>query len=64
MKKLIEKIRKSFSKQPVKDTFGDFFLRTSATEQTKVLHDVARKSNEDQRDLVAEYEKMNPKTAR
>ncbi|PIT93323.1 MAG: hypothetical protein COU06_00395 [Candidatus Harrisonbacteria bacterium CG10_big_fil_rev_8_21_14_0_10_38_8] len=58
MKELIQKIKKGFAKQPVKDTFGDFFLRTPAHERTEILRNVARKSNEDQRNLLREYEKQ------
>jgi hypothetical protein len=60
MKTLLKKI---FAKKPAKDTFGDFFLRTPAEEQNKILRDVARKANEDQRSLIREYEKVSPETA-
>ena len=57
MKTLIQKIKKSFTKQPAKDSFGDFFLRTSASERTEVLRSVAKKANEEQRDLLRQYDK-------
>jgi hypothetical protein len=40
-----------------------FFGAFCATMQNKILRDVARKANEDQRSLIREYEKVSPETA-
>ncbi len=51
-------------KEKVKESgsFSDFFLHASKEKQMRVFKETARRANEDQRALLKQYERMNPKT--
>jgi len=60
---MITKIKHFFgfgkSKKPTTD-FSAFFRSASSEEKKKVLIDVVRKANKDQRDLVERYDTIKP----
>jgi hypothetical protein len=61
---MIKRIKKLFcSKHEEKKDFSSFFNHASVEEKQKLMEDVARKSNEDQRGLMERYERSNHKTA-
>lgn len=61
---MIKKIKSYFcSKGEEKKDFSLFFNRASVEEKRKLMEDVARKANEDQRGLMERYERSNHKTA-
>jgi hypothetical protein len=43
--------------------FSEFFVSTSREEKERVLREVVREANQDQRDILDRYEKMYPKGA-
>jgi hypothetical protein len=54
-----------FKKQPKEEqngSFANFFLYASEKEKMKVFKDAAKRSNEDQRKLVEDINKLKPKT--
>lgn len=57
-------MKKLFStKREKKRDFSSFFRNASSEEQTKLLKDVARKANQDQRAVLDQYNKAHQKTA-
>lgn len=61
---MIKKIKSYFCpKHEEKKDFSSFFNRASEEEKRKLMEDVARKANEDQRNLIERYERSNHKTA-
>jgi hypothetical protein len=60
---MIQLLKKLFVSKPKKKDFSSFFRNASQEEQKRMLEDVARKANQDQRDLVKQYEQANQKAA-
>ena len=60
---MIKKLKKIFTLKPQKQDFSSLFNDASPEERRKVLEDAARKANQDQRDLVKEYEQAHQKPA-
>jgi hypothetical protein len=61
---MIKYIKKLFyPKRKEKKDFSSFFNHASVEEKRKLMEDVARKANEDQRGLMERYERSNHKTA-
>jgi hypothetical protein len=61
---MIKKIKSYFCpKREEKKDFSSFFNRASEEEKRKLMEDVARKANEDQRNLLERYERSNHKIA-
>ena len=61
---MIKKLKSYFCpKNEEKRDFSSFFNRASEEEKSKLMEDVARKANEDQRGLMERYERSNHKTA-
>ncbi len=61
---MIKKIKSYFChKREEKKDFSSFFNRASEEEKRKLMEDVARKANEDQRSLIEQYERTNHKAA-
>lgn len=61
---MIKKIKSYFCpKREEEKDFSSFFNRASVEEKRKLMEDVARKANEDQRNLIERYERTNHKTA-
>lgn len=59
---MIKKIKGYFCpKCEEKKDFSSFFNRASEKEKRKLMEDVARKANEDQRELIERYERTNHK---
>jgi len=59
---MIKKIKGYFcSKCEEKKDFSSFFNRASEEEKKKLMEDVARKANEDQRNLMERYEQTGRK---
>jgi hypothetical protein len=46
-----------------KNNFSSFFRHASPEEQKRLMEDVARKANQDQRDLVQQYKQTSQKPA-
>ena len=44
------------SRKPQKKDFSSFFKHTSKEEQKKMMEDLAREANQDQRELVRRYQ--------
>ena len=60
---MIKKIRSYFCpKREEKKDFSSFFNRASVAEKRKLMEDVTRKANEDQRNLIERYEQADHKT--
>jgi hypothetical protein len=60
---MIKRIKKIFCpKREEKKDFSSFFSRASEKEKQKLMEDVARKANEDQRNMLEQYERANHKT--
>jgi hypothetical protein len=60
---MIKRIKKIFCpKHEEKKDFSSFFSRASEKEKQKLMEDVARKANEDQRSMIERYERANHKT--
>jgi len=60
---MIKRIKKIFCpKREEKKDFSSFFNRASEKEKQKLMEDVARKANEDQRSMLEQYERANHKT--
>ena len=53
--KLIKKMRVSKAKKNAQDDFSRFFYAASSREKKKVLQEVVRKANEDQRTLMGRH---------
>ncbi len=49
-------------KDEPKNDFSDFFHNASSREKKKLILDVVRQANEDQREILRQYDKM-PKTS-
>ena len=61
---MIKRIKKLlYPKREEKKDFSSFFNHASVEEKRKLMEDVARKANEDQRGLMERYERSNHKTA-
>jgi hypothetical protein len=61
---MIKRIKKLFCpKREEKKDFSSFFNRASVEEKRKLMEDVARKANEDQRNMIERHERTNHKTA-
>ena len=61
---MIKAIRQFFApKQAEKRDFSSFFDSASVEEKRKLMEDLARKANADQRALIEEYHRTNQKTA-
>lgn len=61
---MTKKIESYFcSKREEKKDFSLFFNRASEEEKRKLMEDVTRKANEDQRGLMERYEQANHKSA-
>ena len=61
---MIKKIRSYFCpKNEERKDFSLFFNRASEEEKSRLMEDVARKANEDQRNMIERYERTNHKTA-
>lgn len=53
---MIKMLKQIFTPQPKKKDFSSFFNHASMEDQKKLMEEVARKANQDQRDLVEQYE--------
>lgn len=61
---MIKKIKSYFCrKNKEKKDFSLFFSGASEEEKRKLMEDVARMANEDQRELMERYERVNHKSA-
>ena len=60
---MIRAFKKLFHKQEEKTGFSDFFRDASSDDKKKLLEKVVREANQDQKDLVAKYNKIYSKTA-
>ena len=61
---MIKRIKKLFyPQQEEKKDFSSFFNCASEEEKRKLMEDVARKANEDQRNLMERYEQAERKSA-
>lgn len=60
---MMQLLKKLFASKPEKKDFSSFFRNASQAEQKKLLEDVARKANQDQRQLVEEYNQAHQKPA-
>jgi TRAP-type C4-dicarboxylate transport system substrate-binding protein len=60
---MIKKLKKIFMLKPQKQDFSSLFNDASPEERRRILEDAARKANQDQRDLVKQYEQANQKPA-
>lgn len=61
---MMKKLRNLFTSQKQgKRDFSSLFIDASPEERRKVLEDVARKANQDQRDLVEQYKQTSQKPA-
>ncbi|MCX6766939.1 MAG: hypothetical protein NT170_04155 [Candidatus Moranbacteria bacterium] len=61
---MIKKLKSYFCpKHEEKKDFSSFFSRASVEEKRRLMEDVARKANEDQRNLIERYERTNHKAA-
>jgi len=61
---MMKKIRNLFTSQKQgKSDFSSLFTDAPPEERRRVLEDAARKANQDQSDLVKQYEQSNPKAA-
>lgn len=60
---MVKLLKKLFTSKPEKKDFSSFFRNASQEEKTKMMEDVARKANQDQRDLVEQYEQAHQKAA-
>lgn len=61
---MMKKLKALFvSHKQEKKNFSSFFRHASPEEQKRLMEDVARKANQDQRDLVKQYEQANQKPA-
>lgn len=57
---MIKRIKKIFCpKCEEKKDFSSFFSRASVEEKQRLLENVARKANEDQKSLLERYERAN-----
>lgn len=60
---MIKRIKKIFfPKREEKKDFSSFFSRASVEEKRRLMEDVAKKANEDQRSLLERYERANHKS--
>lgn len=59
----MKKFKSLFAPKQEKKNFSSFFRHASPEEQKRLMEDVARKANQDQSDLVKQYEQSNPKAA-
>ncbi len=59
----MKKLKQFFSPKPEKKDFSSFFNHASLEEQKRLMEDVARKANQDQRELVEQYEQAHQKSA-
>ena len=62
MMKKLKKLFSPTSKQEKRD-FSSLFTDASPDERRRVLEDVARKANQDQRDLVEQYHQTHKEPA-
>lgn len=53
---------KKVSIQPQRTDFSDFFIQKNDEEKKRLLEEVVRKANEDQRAIVEEYDRRFAKT--
>ena len=61
---MMKKLKNLFTSQKQgKRDFSSLFTDASPEERRKVLEDVARKANQDQRELVEQYEQAHQKPA-
>ncbi|MFA5990851.1 MAG: hypothetical protein WC794_01225 [Candidatus Doudnabacteria bacterium] len=60
---MMKKLKALFAPKQEKKDFSSFFNHASPEEKRKVLEGVIRKANQDQRDLVKQYEQANQKPA-
>lgn len=60
---MMKMIKNLFTPKQQKQDFSSLFNDASPEERRKVLEEVARKANQDQRDLVKQYEQANQKPA-
>ena len=58
---MMQLLKKLFVSKPEKKDFSSFFRNASPEEKKKMMEDVARKANQDQRDLVEQYEQAHHK---
>ena len=59
---MIKKFKQFFASKQEKKDFSLFFTRTSPEERHKVLRDVVRKANQDQRKLIGQYKQSTGKS--
>lgn len=57
----MKKLKQFFAPKQEKKNFSSFFRHASPKEQKRLMEDVARKANQDQRDLVKQYEQVHQK---
>jgi hypothetical protein len=60
---MMKKLKNLFAPKQQKQDFSSLFNDTSPEERRRVLEDVARKANQDQSDLVKQYEQTHQKPA-
>ncbi len=58
---MIKKLKNLFTFKQQKQDFSSLFNDASPEDRRKVLEDVARKANQDQRDLVEQYHQAHQK---
>jgi len=59
----MKKFKSLFAPKQKKKNFSSFFRHASPEEQKRLMEDVARKANQDQRELVEQYHQANQKPA-
>ena len=59
----MKKLKQLLTPKQKKKDFSSFFNNASTEEQRTLMEDVARKANQDQRELVEQYEQANQKPA-
>ena len=59
---MIKKLKRLFAPKQQKKDFSSFFNNASPEEKRKLMEEVIRKANQDQRDLVEQYEASQLKT--
>ncbi|MDR3642460.1 MAG: hypothetical protein P4L74_02415 [Candidatus Doudnabacteria bacterium] len=58
---MIKKLKQLFTPKSEKKNFSSFFNHASPEEKRTLMEDVIRKANQDQRELVEQYQRANHK---
>jgi hypothetical protein len=60
---MMKKFKALFTLKQEKKDFSSFFNHASTEDQKRLMEDVARKANQDQLDLVKQYEQAHQKSS-